>query len=324
MNKKNGICILMLFCSYIVAGQKILTMNDGKFKIVQFTDIHYVATNPAAQESIELIKEVLAAEKPDLVALTGDIVTMSPCFKGWDNILNTVEEFQIPWAAVFGNHDDEHDKTRAEIMEYIAKRKYSVASAGPVDIKGTGNYIIELSDGTSTNFLLYFMDSNAYSKFEDAKGYDWFGHDQVNWYRKSSAEYTKKNGGAIPALAFFHIPLNEYSDMTLAREKISGVKNEQECPPAINPGMFLAMKECGDVMATFVGHDHDNDYIGKHNGLFLAYGRFSGTKTTYTHMTHGARIIELTKGEKGFKTWIRLKGNQVINTVNSEDFNKKK
>jgi 3',5'-cyclic AMP phosphodiesterase CpdA len=294
-------------------------MNNGKFKIVQFTDIHYIATNPAAKESLELIAEVLAAEKPDLVAFTGDIVTMSPCFEGWDNVLDAVEKFKIPWAAVFGNHDDEHDKTRSEIMEYISKRKYSLASKGEDGVKGVGNYIIEVAD-TSVKFLLYFMDSNAYSPLENVKGYDWFGHDQVEWYRKISAGYTLKNGNPIPALAFFHIPLNEYSDMTLSRKKIVGIKNEQECPPALNSGMFLAMRESGDVMATFVGHDHDNDYIGKYKGICLAYGRFSGTKTTYTHMTHGARVIELTAGEKGFKTWIRLKGNHVINTVNSADF----
>jgi hypothetical protein len=295
-------------------------MNDKKFNIVQFTDIHYVASNPAAKESIKLIEEVLAAEKPDLVALTGDIVTMKPCFEGWDDILNTVEKFKIPWSVVFGNHDDEQDKTRSEIMDYITKRKYSMTSAGPVDIKGVGNYILELSDSANINFLLYFMDSRAYSTLEGVHGYGWFGHDQIEWYRKSSAGYTQKKGEPIPALAFFHIPLNEYTDMTLARKKIVGMKNENECPAAINPGMFLAMRECGDVMATFVGHDHDNDYIGKYNGIFLAYGRFSGSTTTYTHMTHGARIIELTAGEKGFKTWIRLKGNQIINQVNSIDF----
>ena len=36
------------------------------------------------------------------------------------------------------------------------------------------------------------------------------------------------------------------------------------------------MKECGDVRAVFVGHDHDNDYCVMWQGIMLAYGRFSG------------------------------------------------
>jgi hypothetical protein len=214
-------------------------------------------------------------------------------------------------------------------MAYITKRPYSVSAKGPA-IKGVGNYIVEVSDGKKgkkSNFLLYFMDSHAYSTMEDVKGYGWFGNDQVEWYRKNSARYAKKNGGPVPALAFFHIPLIEYASMISAKSKLVGTKSDNECPAALNSGLFLAMKESGDVMATFVGHDHDNDYIGNYCGIFLAYGRFSGSATTpganrepYTHLPHGARVIELTAGEKGFKTWIRLEGNQIINEMNSNDF----
>ena len=35
---------------------------------------------------------------------------------------------------------------------------------------------------------------------------------------------------------------------------------EKACAPKLNTGMFAAMKEAGDVMGVFVGHDHDNDY----------------------------------------------------------------
>ncbi|MDR2413811.1 MAG: metallophosphoesterase family protein [Odoribacteraceae bacterium] len=321
MKKRNYMLLLLLSCASMATGQGVLNLNNGKLKIVQFTDIHYVVGNPESRRAIELIEEVLAAEKPDLVALTGDIVFSRPCLEGWDAVLNAIEKFKIPWAAVFGNHDDEFDKSRDETMAYISGREYSMTSAGPAGMKGTGNYIIEVSDGTAPRFLLYFMDSNAYSTLDGIEGYGWFGSDQVAWYRERSAWYAAREGAPVPALAFFHIPLNEYAMMTAERKKIVGLKNEPECPGAINSGMFLAMKERGDVMATFVGHDHDNDYIGNYLGIFLAYGRFSGGKTVYSHVSHGARVIELTAGEKGFKTWIRLRDDQVINAVNSLDFN---
>lgn len=42
---------------------------NGKFKIVQFTDVHYIYNDPRSDVSIERINEVLDAEKPDLVIL---------------------------------------------------------------------------------------------------------------------------------------------------------------------------------------------------------------------------------------------------------------
>ncbi len=45
--------------------------------------------------------------------------------------------------------------------------------------------------------------------------------------------------------------------------------------------MFLAMKEMQDVMGTFAGHDHVNNYIVNYFGIALAYGQFSGWRTTY-------------------------------------------
>ena len=48
---------------------------------------------------------------------------------------------------------------------------------------------------------------------------------------------------------------------------------EEACAPKLNTGMFAAMKESGDVMGIFVGHDHDNDYAVMWKGILLAYGR---------------------------------------------------
>ena len=67
-------------------------------------------------------------------------------------------------------------------------------------------------------------------------------------------------GFPLPALAFFHIPLSEYNEAASDENAILyGTRMEKACSAAINTGMFAAMKEAGDVMGTFVGHDHDND-----------------------------------------------------------------
>lgn len=106
------------------------------------------------------------------------------------------------------------------------------------------------------------MDSHSYSPLKDVKGYNWLTFDQINWYRQQSAAYKAQNGGQpVSALAFFHIPLPEYHEAVRDENAaLRGTRMEEACSPRINTGMFAAMKEAGDVMGVFVGHDHDNDY----------------------------------------------------------------
>jgi hypothetical protein len=79
------------------------------------------------------------------------------------------------------------------------------------------------------------------------------------------------------------------------------------------------MVEHGDVMGTFTGHDHNNDYIGCLNGICLAYGRFSGSKTTYTDIGYGARVIELTQSVRTFDTWIHASDGSILYRVKYPD-----
>ena len=58
-------------------------------------------------------------------------------------------------------------------------------------------------------------------------------------------------------------------------------------------------------MGTFVGHDHNNDYVAYWFDILLAYGRYSGGNTVYNDLPNGARIIELKEGQRSFSTWIR-------------------
>jgi hypothetical protein len=148
------------------------------------------------------------------------------------------------------------------------------------------------------------LDSNDYTSDSEKYGnYAWIDSSQINWYREQSRAYTVKNNGQpLPALAFFHIGLPEYQNLQL-RKEIYGNFGENGGFPKINSGMFSAMIESGDVMGVFVGHDHDNDYIGQEFGIALAYGRVSG-HDAYGDLERGARIIELQEGKRKFDTWI--------------------
>ena len=47
--------------------------DDGTFKIVQFTDMHWHNGDPDDLQTRALMERVLDAERPDLVLLTGDV-----------------------------------------------------------------------------------------------------------------------------------------------------------------------------------------------------------------------------------------------------------
>lgn len=314
--------ILLLIASITVNAQNhVLKFNsEGKFKIVQFTDVHYQKDTLASKVAIDLIKEVLREEKPDLVVFTGDIVFSRPAKEGLDDVFAPVIKSKTPWAYVFGNHDDEHGISRQQLMEHVMQKPYCLAQPGDKSLKGVGNYILEVKHSTDdkNGALLYCFDSGSYSPISKTGTYDWFDFNQVDWYRAQSAAYTKENeGNPLPALAFFHIPLAEYAVMkTIKYDQLIGSKDERECNGMLNTGMFAAMRIAGDVMGTFVGHDHNNDYIGEYYNIYLAYGRFSGGNTVYNDLgKNGCRVITLEEGKRIFSTYIRLLGGDILYPV---------
>ena len=318
--------INMLFTAFLTVGaQEVLKFNNDKtFKIVQFTDVHYIADDTRSDAALENMREVLDYEKPDFVMFTGDIIYGKPADKSMLEVLGVVSERKIPFAVVFGNHDDEHGMTRKQLFELIKDMPYNMTSTTD-GIKGVTNYILPVQSAESDKaaFLLYCFDSNAYSSIEGVKGYDYIHFNQIAWYRERSAAYTKNNGGApVPAVAFFHIPLPEYNQAASDEQAIlTGTRKEKACAPELNTGMFAAIKEMGDVMATFTGHDHDNDYAVYRHGIMLAYGRYTGGNTVYNNLKpNGARVIEITEGQKGLRTWIRLRGGRVIHDIQYPDF----
>lgn len=329
---KQLIIILSLLLGGMLNGnaqQPSLKFNkDGKFKIVQFTDVHYIYNNPKSAISIERINEVLDAEKPDLVLFTGDVIYGQPAEEGMRSVLDLASKRKIPFGVTFGNHDNEQGLSRAQLLDIIKSIPYNLTDSVE-GVSGASNYILPIksSDGNKDATVLYCMDSHSYSQIKGVGGYDYIKFDQIQWYRENSAKYTKQNGGIpVPSLAFFHIALPEYNQAASDETAILiGTRKEKACAPQLNTGLFASMKEMGDIQGVFVGHDHDDDYAVYWKGILLAYGRYTGGDTVYNNLTNGARVIEMTEGEKGFTTWIRLKDNEIINKITyPSDFIKKK
>jgi hypothetical protein len=303
--------------------------EDGTFQIVQFTDLHWGNGGEEDQRTLALMERILEAERPDLVMLTGDVIAGSECTdpaRSWRDVVAPMEARSLPWAAVFGNHDDEGSLSRAELMAVQQSCRGCLSEPGPETVSGVGNYVLTVQSARHDMpaAALYCFDSQSYAP-KDIGGYGWVLPDQIAWYLTTSRHLTQSvaeqnrldRDTPLPALAFLHIPLPEY-DTVWDEHVCRGVKYEVLCSPRLNTGLFAAFYEARDVLGVFVGHDHVNDYEGTLYGIRLCYGRASGYNTYGREgMTRGARVIRLREGARGFESWLRLDDGSII-TVQPE------
>ncbi|WP_340025401.1 metallophosphoesterase family protein [Paenibacillus sp. FSL K6-1096] len=304
--------------------RKLSYRPDGTFTIVQFTDLHWMDGREEDQRTRALMERVLKAEQPDLVVFTGDTIYTGPVREGelpcqnpkqaFRDAVAAVETAGVPWAFVFGNHDTENGVSYSELMEIAHEHPHCVAEAGPEDVAGSGNYVLEIAGiENDAGALLYMLDTGAYTPLKQIPGYNWVRQSQIRWLTEQSARLNSgENGPKRPALAFFHIPLPEYLEMWNT-QVCYGQKHENVCAPVLNSGLFTALVEMGDVAGTFCGHDHVNDFTGTLHGIRLSYGRATGYNT-YGHegMMRGARVIRLNQGAPSFDTWLRLEDGSLV------------
>ncbi|KAK2603807.1 Phosphatase dcr2 [Conoideocrella luteorostrata] len=243
----------------------------------------------ADPRTLEFVTKMLDEEKPDFVVLSGDQVNgdtapdaptvrflfarqtnthavsteLTTILKAIFKIVSLLSARKIPYAGIFGNHDDESTMSRARQMALYETLPYSLSRAGPADIDGVGNYYVEiLARGGSDHSALtmYLLDTHSYSPNERKyPGYDWLKQNQIDWFKKTASGL--KNAHSQYShhhmdIAFVHIPLTEYANPYLPR---LGEWKEGVTAPVYNSGFRDALVEHGVVMVS-AGHDHCNDY----------------------------------------------------------------
>ncbi|KAJ4709219.1 purple acid phosphatase 28 [Melia azedarach] len=191
---------------------------DGTFKILQVADMHYgmgMVTRcrdvmpPEFKYCSDLnttrfLKRIIEAEKPDLIAFTGDNIfgpSTTDAAESLFKAFGPAMESGLPWAAILGNHDQESTMNREEMMYLISLMDYSVAQVNPSTkdslnpgkgrtvekIDGFGNYDLRVygppgSQLANSSILnLFFLDSGDRETVQGFRTYGWIKESQLHW-----------------------------------------------------------------------------------------------------------------------------------------------
>ncbi|CDW88364.1 metallophosphoesterase [Stylonychia lemnae] len=295
--------------------KKLKINAQGKFKFVQFTDIHFGESPEQDLGSQNVMRKVLELEKPDFAVVTGDVVSgymWDGITDGWyaeqfKTFVKPLYEHNMNWALTAGNHDTQGDLNREQVSELDRTYNLSMTKPNAPNISHAFNYMLPVYDqsGQNISFRLWFIDSGEDQDCMGVGGYDCVRPDQIEWFRQQNKAIPESDPTKGKGFLFVHIPLSEYINL-YNNDQFYGKRQEDICCWAVNTGLFGALKEQKTVEWVTVGHDHNNDYYGNYDGINLAYGR----KTGYAcygpdNMQRGARVFEVTLNPYKIETWVR-------------------
>lgn len=302
--------------------------ENGDFKVLYIGDVQCRGEH-VNDETKNNIKILVDREDPDLVLFIGDNhytgkVTAAGFKTYLTDMVGYIEEKQIPWAHIYGNHDYETQLVNSSnYSQYLPKEEqqkiyesfeYCVSKAGDEDLFGVGNYVLPVMshDGSRIEFAIYGLDSGSYraqplnSIFNTADGYtnefpgkyEGIQTNQVRWYRETSELLAEFNGSKVPSMMYFHIPLQEMYTAWVNRDawglEYTGERRENISAPGFNAGLFDAVQERGDVQVIVNAHCHRNDFAIEYQGVKMCYNGCTGTGAYHDDDMLGGRVVTYT------------------------------
>ncbi len=293
-------------------------VEEGRDPIIlQLSDTQLMDKSGAESKCYQYIRETVEATNPDLILITGDVVygKFDPDGEILLDLIKFMESLQIPWAPVFGNHDNECELGVDWQCEQFENAEYCLFEQR--DLTGNGNYSVGILQGGELLRVFYMLDSNGCGNASEAsksgkngiKTDEGFGNSQISWYKSSIA--TLKMVEPDVKLSFaFHIQIMAFRD---AFEKYEGkgydsttvsgttvyenplnldaletaeegdfgyLGRYMKGPWDLGNAVFTGMKELG-VDSIFVGHEHCNSISIVYNGIRFQYGQKSSTYDRY-------------------------------------------
>lgn len=262
------------------------------------------------------IRSVVAQTQPDLIFITGDVVygEFDDSGRTLQAFVSLMDSFRIPWAPVFGNHDNESMRGVLWQCGLFEASPYCLFKRG--EVHGNGNYTVGIMQDGKLVRMLYMMDSNCCGGTSDPLVYRHVGfhEDQVDWLR-ARGEAAGKADGAVPGFIAYHVPTVEFS--RAAKEK--GYQNDDETRAYVigvdspaRDGDFGCKREVMSVFAApgdfrgaltacrtdgvFVGHDHAINTSILWDGIRWTFGFKTGQYDYHIPGQMGGTLITLNPG----------------------------
>lgn len=259
------------------------------------------------------IRGLINQTKPDLIFITGDIV-----YGSFDDAGSTLEwliafmdSFGIPWAPVFGNHDNESRKGVAWQCDQLENSAYCLFKRG--NVSGNGNYSVGIAVGDTLVRVLYMIDSNGcQSEDPDVISNRGIYPDQQALFEAQAAQITQSQGRPIPAFAAFHIPTREFIDAensknyrtedkefytigvdVPAKDADFGCKYEHYSDRSVLPGTYLDFFKSCHVDGVFVGHHHSVNTCISYEGIRWIFGLKTGQYDYHLPYLLGGTLVTL-------------------------------
>lgn len=292
--------------------------GNGRFCILFLPDAHYDSTlQKEAAATVRQVRELLDAAAPDLVILGGDNVR-DRTIKSYYDLLAPVLEKKIPWTMVFGNHDEgENEGNKESTVRFLQTMPGCLVYDASPSLHGCANHLLPVlgADGKTPRAALWMLDSGNHFR----GGYDGVWRNQLQWFLAADEALKTAAGGNVPGYAFQHmIPqeptravflkargkkhhMVDYEDGTASARimnffRLNGLIFEHAGASFPNHGEWPILAARG-VRAVLVGHDHNNCFRVKVNGMELIQcPGFSWC--VYGHeMIRGARVLELNEAD---------------------------
>ena len=242
----------------------------------------------------DYLREIITNTNPDLIIITGDIIYGEFDDNGSNMIefVEFMESFNIPWAPIFGNHDNESAKG----VDWQCKQFENAENCLFIqrELTGNGNYTVGIEQGGELTRVFFMLDSNGCGNASlqslangQTKQTIGFGSDQISWYTKNAKAITKESPKTKLSFAF-HIQLEVFGDAFARYTSVSGNnvfidydKNKQDGDFGYierhyegfdaDRSIWNGLKKLG-VDSIFVGHEHANSASIVYEGVRLQFG----------------------------------------------------